>query len=288
MVDINGKTSIYGVVGHPVAHSFSPYIHNLLANRLGINMAYIPIPVRPDDFVHLIKSLKTLGLSGCNITVPYKVDILNQLDEVEKKAQIIGAVNTVKIVNGHAIGYNTDVDGIEMACKKENILLKDKTILIIGAGGASHSVAVMCANAGAKQLVIVNRTLSKAAHLCHTIQNTYHITCKAINYEDVDSYEGCQIAFQTTSIGMEPDTLLSPIRRPKYLSKLDFAMDIIYNPRETRFMQDMQEMGIKTINGLSMLYNQAIRAFEIWQDIVIDSNVYESVFKEFITYLDKR
>ncbi|MDA3846612.1 MAG: shikimate dehydrogenase [Vallitaleaceae bacterium] len=286
MTNIDGNTHIFGVVGNPVNHSFSPYIHNLLAAKLNINMAYIPLAVKKTNVDHLIDSLKTLNIYGCNVTVPYKVDVIKQLDVVDKKAILIGAVNTIKIVDQVAYGYNTDLDGIKKALEKQKVNLEGKTVLIIGAGGAAKAVAVMCGDANVKKLIIMNRTRKKAKELCETIKKSYEIDCEDASYEDTHIFGECQVAFQTTSIGMHPNLLSSPIKEPKYLSKLDFAMDIIYNPRETRFMKDMQEMGIKTINGLSMLYNQAISAFEIWQDITIDYEISELVYRDFVNYLD--
>lgn len=284
---INGKTNTYGIVGYPVGHSFSPMIHNYLADEIDINMVYIPLPIENKRFEMAIKALKTLSFSGCNVTVPYKMDVIGQLDVVDKNAELIGAVNTVKILDDKSYGYNTDYLGLIQSIKDEGVSLEGQNVIIIGAGGAARSVAVMCATEHAKSISIVNRTLVKAESIATLINEHFDCKVSAITYEDLNMKNDFTVAIQTTSIGMYPNVDNTPIVDMSILSKLDFAIDIVYNPRETKFMRDLNQMGVKTIGGIGMLFYQAIKAFEIWNDVTVDGELCQRAYERFLEYLDQ-
>ena len=136
----NGETSIYGIIGYPVRHSASPYMQTKAFLELNINAVYVPFEVQKEDLPQVIKSLKALNIKGINVTVPYKEVIVPYLDEIDKDALNIGSVNTIKIENKIAKGFNTDAPGFILALKEKNISVKDKNIIILGAGGTAKAL----------------------------------------------------------------------------------------------------------------------------------------------------
>ena len=135
-----GKTKNLGVIGYPIKHSLSPVIQNAALSASGLDYAYIAMPIAPEDLKTAVFGLKAANFSGFNVTIPHKVTIMQYLDEIDDTAKFIGAVNTVKIENGRLYGYNTDVIGFINPLLKEGFALKDKTVVIFGAGGASRAI----------------------------------------------------------------------------------------------------------------------------------------------------
>lgn len=134
-MDINAKTNLLCLIGSPVEHSFSPNIHNYLIKKNNLNMKYMCFNVKSDELENAIKGIKALGIKGCNVTIPHKVEIIKHLDEVDKNALLIGAVNTVKNEGGKLIGYNTDGVGFVKSITDKGYDICNKKVLIIGAGG---------------------------------------------------------------------------------------------------------------------------------------------------------
>lgn len=285
MNSIDGKTKTLGLIGNPVEHTMSPFIQNLFAEHMGINMVYVPFHVKEGRLEEAIKGAKALSLIGNNITVPYKVDILPFVDVLDQKAKIIGAVNTLKYANDQVFGYNTDAEGFLMSCQNQGIFFEDKIVCILGAGGAAKAVSVVCAQQKAKKLILVNRTRKKADALKNTLQGNFDIEIEIQDYIEVLKLKEVHICIQTTSIGMYPNIDESPIIDRAFFNKLEWAVDAIYNPSETMFLRLARENGIKTLNGLSMLYYQAVKAFELWHDLVIPQPIIEKCFKLFNDYI---
>ena len=156
---LNSETKLLGLIGHPVEHSLSPIMHNEALKDKNLNYVYLAFDVSPKNLKHVVSGAKSLGIKGFNITIPYKVDIMNYLDKIDKEAELIGAVNTVKIENDIATGYNTDGLGARMSLEEEIGKVEDRNILIIGAGGASRAVAFELAKNN--NITIINRTVEK-------------------------------------------------------------------------------------------------------------------------------
>ncbi|PKM96166.1 MAG: shikimate dehydrogenase [Firmicutes bacterium HGW-Firmicutes-1] len=288
MINIDGKTKTLGLIGNPVEHTMSPFIQNLFAEQMGINMVYVPFHVENGRLEDAIKGAKALNLTGNNITVPYKVEVLPHIDVLDQKAEIIEAVNTIKYSGDQVFGYNTDAEGFLMSCQREGISFEDKEVCILGAGGASKAVAVVCAQQKAKKLILVNRTIEKAYALKKSIQKYFDIEIDVQDYTDLLKLDVVHICIQTTSIGMYPNIHESPIVDKTFFNKLEWAIDAIYNPSETMFLSLARENGVKSLNGLSMLYFQAVKAFQIWNDVIIPQPIIEKCFKLFNDYIYSR
>ncbi|PKM50786.1 MAG: shikimate dehydrogenase [Firmicutes bacterium HGW-Firmicutes-7] len=288
MNSINGKTKTLGLIGNPVEHTMSPFIQNLFAEHMGINMVYVPFHVEKGRLEGAIIGAKALSLIGNNITVPYKVDVLSFIDVLDQRAKIIGAANTLKYSDDQVFGYNTDAAGFLTSCQNEGVFFEDKVVCILGAGGAAKAISVVCAEQKAKKLIIVNRTLDKAEALKNTIQQYFNIEIEVQDYAEVLKLKEANICIQTTSIGMYPNIKETPIGESTFFRNLEWAIDAIYNPSETRFLSLARENGVKTLNGLGMLYYQAVKAFEIWHDVIIPQPIIEKCFKLFNDYIYSR
>lgn len=288
MMRINGKTKTLGLIGCPVEHTMSPFIHNLLAKYMDINVVYIPFYVKKGDLASAISGAKALNILGNNITVPYKVDAIEFVDTLDQRAKIIEAVNTLKYFNNTVFGYNTDADGFLISCTNAGINFKDKTICILGAGGASKAVTLICAEKAAKKIIIVNRTIEKALLLKKSIQNHIDIDIDIMNYNNLLKLNEIDICIQTTSVGMYPNVSDCLIIDKTIFNKMEWAVDLIYNPKETKFLKLAKENKVKTLNGLGMLYFQAVKAFEIWNEVTIPQSIIQECYQQFYDYMYSR
>ncbi len=270
--NINGKTNIYGIIGYPVGHSFSPVIHNTLSKILNHNIVYTPFEVKPENLKHAIKGAYNLGIKGLNITVPHKQEVINYLCEIDTLAEQIGAVNTLKYESNGYKGYNTDLYGLKSCLDSRGINLKDKNVVIIGAGGASKSIAIMCALENIKRLFIINRTINNAHSLAQNILKYYNVDIEILNYDEVSKLNNIDVCIQTTSIGMTPNTN-TPIHNKDFFYNIKIAVDIIFNPWKTEFLKQAEQAGCQIINGFDMLYFQAVKSYEIWWDINISEDI---------------
>lgn len=254
---------LFGLLGHPVGHSMSPVMHNDMFTLLGLNHHYQAFDVEPDKLKTAVDGIKALGISGFNITIPHKVDIMEQLDHIDDEAKEIGAVNTVVNDKGKLIGYNTDGRGFVTSLKQAaGEDLSKQSILIVGAGGAARAIFISLVNMGNTKVDIANRTLEKAEQL---IQATTKVTkSKAITIIEaekcLDQYD---IIINTTSVGMSPNIDQIPISL-ELLKPGTVLADIIYNPLETKWLRIGKEKGAITQNGVGMFVGQGALAFEKW------------------------
>lgn len=278
---VTGKTQVFGLIGNPVAQSFSPFIHNSLAQALGIDMTYVTFPVARGSLKDAYRGMKALGIRGMNVTVPYKGDIMAELDGVDEAAAKIGAVNTLVYEGEQVKGYNTDWIGLWRSLERRGVGLKGRRVLILGAGGSARATAVMAAKYGAVHITVANRTLEKAQAITRLIGNTYSVKTSACSIEEAEITEGYEVIFQTTSLGMYPKTEGCPIRKTRCLNTADVAVDLIYNPEETQFLAAARQAGCQTINGMEMLFFQAVRAFELWQGQRVPEDVENRCLADF-------
>lgn len=266
-MNINGKTKIYGIIGHPVEHTLSPAIQNAAFTVLGLNAVYVPFEVRPQDLQKAIKGLLLLGICGFNVTVPHKTDCMKFLDKIDDSARAIGAVNTVKIIGANSrspllIGYNTDGLGFLRSLKDDlKIDPKGKNFFIVGAGGAARAVVWSLAKNGAKSIVVVDKIKEKAEELA----NTCSFAGDVKSIECGDSWASCikdaDILINASPVGMK-DIDPSPIDT-KLLHKRLGVFDLIYN-KHTKLIKSAKLKGLKACGGFGMLLYQGVEAFEIW------------------------
>lgn len=265
MPRVDGKTKLVGIIGYPLEHTLSPVIHNAAFDFLSLNWCYLPLPVENMFLDEALNGLRVIkNFAGVNITMPYKEKVLSCLDEISSCAQIIGAVNTVHIKDNKLIGYNTDGRGFLTALVNDGGFdPKDKNVLIVGAGGASRSVAVTLALSKVNELKILNRTVERAEEVCSLLKSNFACGVEAFDFEDdLESlFSSVDLIINATPIGMSAGEQPFPL---DLISNRHFVCDLIYKPLETTLIRVAKEKGAKTLNGLSMLLYQGAAAFEIW------------------------
>jgi shikimate dehydrogenase len=264
---INGKTKIVGIFGWPVEHTFSPIMHNAAFAHLNLNYVYIPFPVDPVRLGEAVDGIRSLGLTGVNVTIPHKTAVMPYLDRIDEAARLIGAVNTIVNDNGILTGYNTDAPGFVKSLEVDGgINPRGKRIVILGAGGAARAVAVQLALAGAREIVFSARDLRKSAQLQEIITGSTNAQTTDAVWGDVSGagVEQTDILINSTPLGMHPNIEIMPPVNLQALPDTALVCDMIYNPRETLFLKKARARGLKTLNGLGMLLYQGAIAFELW------------------------
>jgi 3-dehydroquinate dehydratase/shikimate dehydrogenase len=250
--NIDRRTVVYGVVGDPIGHSLSPILQNAGFAARGMNAIYLPFLVRQlKDF---LGAIEPLGIKGFSVTIPHKERILHHLDDCDRLAQKIGAVNTVVVRgNGKLYGYNTDYVGVLRALQTR-IPLQGSRVLILGAGGAARAVAFALGQAGSSVCVCARR-LGKAKSLARAAGGQA-IPRNQLRGEFFDAI------VNATPVGMHPNVGQSPLAENELNCRLVF--DTIYRPRETRLLQLAKRRGIQTVSGVDMFVAQGTAQWEIW------------------------
>lgn len=286
---ISGKTRLIGLIGNPVEHSVSPQLHNTISAFLDVDLVYVPFRVENSDLEDAVLGLKALNLLGFNVTIPYKKDVMKFIDDNTKEALLMGAVNTVKNIDGRLYGYNTDAEGFSRSFKESaGTGFKDKNVFIIGAGGAARAIAVKIAVEGAKSICIVNRTPEKASDIVQIINNNISKVADYFSSGDPNVrqvFKESDIVINTSSIGMYPDIECSPVIKGCAFNSSQIVYDVIYNPSKTRFLAEAEKKGCKIINGLGMLFYQGIYAYEIWTGVRLPENITKELFTSFVNIL---
>lgn len=270
---------VYGIIGYPLGHSLSPYMHSRFAYYLNMDQEYRMYDTKPEILEYTVNNLYNEHVLGLNVTLPYKQEIQKYLCSIDKAAGMIGAVNTLKYSNHGYIGYNTDYLGLRSSLKSANISLKGENVLILGAGGAARAVAYLAKEAECHELTVLNRTLRNAQDICDDFQGI------ALDYSMLDHLTSDYIVFQATNVGMHPyinDVLPLP---DELYSHFKAAIDIVYNPLKTEFLKTAEKNGVSTLNGFDMLINQAIESRKIWNpDEIISKDIKMRVYDECIGY----
>ncbi|QQG40671.1 MAG: shikimate dehydrogenase [Candidatus Levyibacteriota bacterium] len=238
-MEINSQTQLCCIIGNPVEHSLSPTIHNAAYDNLGLNFVYLSF--RVTDVKNAIAGIRALGIKGISITIPHKITVMPLLDEIDKSAKEIGAVNTIINNNGKLKGFNTDYKGAIRALE-EKTTLTGKHVVLLGKGGAGKAIAFGLKEKNAS-VFIVNRAIEKTKVLAEI--------------------KKADILINATPIGMHPKTEESLIPK-KYLHKNLIVFDIVYNPKETKLLKYAKEAGCAIVYGYKMLLYQAVSQFELF------------------------
>lgn len=256
----------FAVIGDPIAQSMSPTMHEAWLQQNEVDASYIPIHVPRGTVEEAVRSLKTLGCSGWNVTVPHKEAIIPYLDEIDPLAEAMQAVNTVVVKEGRLHGYNTDGVGF-VASLRETFpeVGADAEILIVGAGGAAKGISYALCRDGFRNVTIANRTYETAEQLSDQL-NASAMTLS----EAEQQLAQFDIIVQTTSVGMAHSQAGSPLDVSR-LKRGTIVADIIYNPLQTELMKQAKALGGKTMNGIGMFVHQGAIAFQHWLDIQPDT-----------------
>lgn len=265
---IDGQTQLIGLIGHPVAHSFSPAMHNAAAAALKLNITYVPLPVSPERLPEALRGLVALGFRGFNVTVPHKEAVLPYLDAIFPAARIIGAVNTVVVGdNGRLIGFNTDWSGFLTDLESRRQALFGRDCLVLGAGGSARAVVYALLRRGSR-VTVLSRRPEQAQRLVTELGAAFPDAMATIASLDevahVAAHHDEPILINTTPLGMAgAHAGQSPWPDGAPFPPGAFVYDLVYNPRETPFMAQALAAGRPAVNGLGMLVQQAVEAFEV-------------------------
>ena len=283
---IDGKTVVCGLIGDPVEHTLSPVIHNTLAQETGRNLVYVPFHVKAGQVEDAVRGAKALFIRGLNVTVPHKSAVIPYLSSVEREAALIGAVNTLVPEEGGYRGYNTDLTGLGRALASDGINLSGEQVILLGAGGAARAAAFLCALRGAREVWILNRTLSRAQELADEVNRAAERACvKPLALSDWRQIpEGRYLAIQGTKVGLAPDVDRAPIEEEGFYRLIHTGCDLVYRPARTKFMRLVEEAGGMAFNGLKMLLYQGVEAYELWTGVSVTESqaeiCYERMKKE--------
>lgn len=265
----NLDTKIIGLIGHPIRHTYSPLMHNISFELLGLNYIYLPFDLPLSSLKDAVKGMVALGIKGFNITIPHKENIIPFLKNVSEEASIVGAVNTVVNDNGVLNGFNTDVNGIIETLMPFKDEIFNEEVCIIGAGGAARSaIYALIRHFKPRHINIINRTEQKAESLKNYFKTKMHYnalkTYELIPPDLVDLFKNSKLIINTTSVGMLPNIDDTVINLPQAFVKGQIVFDIVYNPVKTKLLQIAKAEGATTINGLKMFVHQGAKSFELW------------------------
>jgi shikimate dehydrogenase len=249
---LNSDTILFAVLGDPVSHSLGPAMHNSAFDETGYNGAYLAFRVK--DIGKAVIGIKALGIKGASITIPHKLSVMDFLDELDDTAKKIGAVNTLVNRNGVLTGYNSDGIGAVKALFEKTVI-KDKNVVVIGAGGAARAIGFSVLSEGGR-VTVINRTRANGEKLAEALGADFK-PMSELNKID------CHILINTTPVGMLPDVDVMPVRKQDLINTM-VVMDIVYNPLKTRFLRAAEAIGCRIIDGVSMFVYQGAFQFELW------------------------
>ena len=248
----------YLVIGNPIEHSLSPKLHNHWFKKNNINAIYNKKQINEIDIKDIISELRNEKIDGINVTVPFKQSIIPFVDELSVEASNAQSVNTIYKENNKVLGHNTDITGFELGIKHINYNIKNKKVFILGAGGVASSIILALKKMGADKIILSNRTKKKAEQLKKIFPNL-----EIVNWGEIPEFN---MIINATSLGLNKEDEI----------KLDYAglgpnklfYDVIYNPKETKFLSKAKQFGNQTENGKMMFIYQAHQAFTLWHKVM--------------------
>ena len=276
-------TQLIGLIGHPIKHTYSPFIHNVAIKMKNLNYIYLPFDVPSANLRNALRGMVALNIKGLNVTIPHKENIIQYLNEVSEEASIVGSVNTIVNDLGKLNGYNTDVDGVLATLLPYKQDLAGQNIAVVGAGGASRAVIyTLIRHFKPQKIFIINRTEQRA----ETLKNYFNAKMKFSSIKTLELFppalvkifKDCSLIVNTTSIGMSPDSDDSITVLSDSFVGGQIVFDLVYNPPETKLLNLAASQGAIALDGIKMLVHQAARSFELWtgEQVPID-DLYKSL-----------
>ncbi len=257
----------YCIIGDPIEHSLSPAMHNAAFRILNLDCVYIAMRVKSNELDAAIKSIKNSNISGFNVTMPHKVSIIEYMDKLDESSILADAVNTVDIKDGKMIGYNTDIHGFITPIKERGIILNDKNVLLLGAGGAARAIIIALSKERINELIIANRDIKKANILIDNLKSKINVNfdTRFIDLDNAKDYaKNSYLIVNATPLGMKNEP---SIISAKYINPDSIVYDIVYRPMNTPLILEAINANAKVIYGYEMLLEQGAKAFEIWLSI---------------------
>ncbi|GLI58225.1 hypothetical protein PM10SUCC1_37390 [Propionigenium maris DSM 9537] len=247
------------LIGEKLGHSYSPEIHRASMRKMGVQGDYSLLEVSSQEIPGVIEDIRGGKISGMNVTIPYKVEVMNYLDLITPEAKEIGAVNTVALEDGKLVGYNTDYWGFRYTLEKNEVDIEGKRCVILGGGGSARAVIKALQDMGG----IVYLVSRSPERIRESFSNFKGLSI--ISYTELEELQG-ELIVNTTPVGMYPKTDACVVDA-QIIQNFSRAVDLIYNPQETLFLSRAKEGE----NGLYMLVGQAVKAQEIWWKRSLDT-----------------
>ena len=259
---VKPSTARYAVLGSSLPHTWSPFIHNSLFMAAGLDAIYLPVTV-PKEKLGSVTDVFRSCLSGFNVTIPYKERIIPYLDDVDDAVKACGAVNTVDIREGRMIGHITDGLGMLRAIEECGIVTEGIDVLILGGGGAARVAGYEFLSRGGNVTFAV-RSTEKGERLANELAETQSDGRTRIHSCLLTDIIGAHdILINCTPVGMYPNTEAMPVSE-KVISRCAAVFDAVYNPRKTQLLACAEQRGIPCVEGLGMLFYQAVEAQKLW------------------------
>ena len=246
----------YLVIGNPIVHSLSPKLHNSWLKQNNIDAKYEKTKLDIDEIESLINNIKQKKIAGCNVTVPFKKTVIPYLDKLSLEAEQTQSVNTITLDGNNVVGHNTDIFGFTKAIESLDFSIKNKNILILGAGGVVPSIIFALRKMNVSEIIISNRTKEKADDLKVLFKNL-----KVVEWGRLPDFD---VIINATSLGLNDEIINLDFSKS---GKNKLFYDVIYNPEETNFLKTGKELGNKSENGKTMFIYQASEAFKLWHGI---------------------
>ncbi len=296
--DIGADTKLGAIIGTDIGHSKSPAMMNAAYEKLGLDAYYYPMNIKEEDFGDVIRGISKMNYMGLTITIPYKLEVMKYLDEIDRTAEIIGAVNTVKITDGRMKGFNTDGEGFVRGLEADKgVNVAESTFVVVGAGGVSRAIMTVLASRKAaeaaaagesgitvcsKKIYLANRTMKRAEELCDKLNRLVCDCCVPVPLDETlaQYIDKADVLVNATNVGMPPQQDMTPVDTAMLHSGMLVA-DVIYNPRKTKLLEAAEAMGCDIVNGQSLLLHQGKMAFNIWTGLEAPGDdMFRAVFGE--------
>ncbi|KRQ86858.1 Shikimate dehydrogenase [Caloramator mitchellensis] len=262
--------NLYGLIGEKLSHSKSPEIHDLIMKKLSIIGNYHLFEVNEADLKMAIEGLQVLNFKGINVTIPYKIKIIDFLDGCSDEVKSIGSVNTIKFTNKNAFGYNTDYFGFISLLRRFDIDVHGKIAVILGTGGSSRAVMKSLVDLGTKEIIFASRN-----------RNLNEINgSRVIDYQELAKIKG-DLLINCTPVGMSPNFDSSPVEK-ECVKNFETIIDLIYNPFKTKLIKYADDLNIRAFNGFYMLVAQAVKSQEIWNNTKLSDDNIEKIYQELV------
>lgn len=258
------------LIGDPVKQSLGPVLHGELFRQLSIEARYNLKLLKREQLPEMMQDIRSGVIAGANVTIPLKTDIIPYLDELSDVARAVGAVNCLSYTNGHLIGHNTDVDGIEFALNGAHFDASGQSVLVLGSGGAARAAIHYCREKQVKLLGIAARNIDQAKALADSPGDK--ISVRPLELDGSLETTDYDLVIQATPVGMWPQTEPSPIQQSQ-IHGHQVIFDMVYNPPQTRLLQLAHKQGCQVIQGLDMFIGQGIASLSAW----FDGNLGEAV-----------
>ncbi|NVM03968.1 MAG: shikimate dehydrogenase [Candidatus Helarchaeota archaeon] len=260
-----------GLLGYPIKHTLSPLMHNLSFDYHSIDWVYLPFEVEPDDFEKAVVGLKAAGAVGFNVTMPFKELVIKLLDDVDDEVKKMGAVNTVKIINGKMIGYNTDHRGFFRTFEIYRDDIEGEKVLIFGAGGAAKAVLYSLLHRFEPESILILDILEDKIDNLRMLIKSWNVKSVNISFDLLNRLNDLEerikkskLIINATPVGMTPNIQNSIIDNENNFRNEHIIYDLVYNPLKTALQKKAEKMGAVAIGGLDMLIYQGAEAFKIW------------------------